>query len=99
MKVIKNLVDSIKEEVCGAKEYAEKFVEAKAKGNIQKANRYHEMAHDELKHAMYQHEWAVSEIEEISKVFVPPTEMMEEWEKAHREYVEKVAWIKKMLEM
>ena len=48
---------------------------------------------------MYEHEWAIKEIEEISKVYTAPVEMQEAWEKAHKEYVEKVAWIKKMLEM
>lgn len=99
MKIIKKYVDQIKEEVEDAKEYAESYVECKAKGNMQKAARYNEMANDELKHAMYAHEWAVKEIDEISKVYTAPEEMMEAWKKAHREYVEQVAWIKKMLEM
>ena len=29
----------------------------------------------------------------------PSEEMLEKWEKAHKEYVEKVAWIKQMLSM
>lgn len=99
MKIIKKYVEAIKEEVEGAKEYAESYVECKAKGNMQKAAKYNEMANDELKHAMYEHQWAVKEIEEISKVYTAPVEMQEAWEKAHKEYVEKVAWIKKMLEM
>ena len=57
------------------------------------------MANDELKHANYEHEWAVKEIEKINKIFIAPAEMQEEWEKAHKEYVEKVAWIKQMLAM
>jgi hypothetical protein len=99
MRVIKEYVDSIDEEIEGAKRYAEKYVEAKAKGDMSKANRYKEMASDELKHGMYQHEWAVAEIQEISKVFTPPAIMEERWNKAHKEYVEKVAWIKQMLSM
>lgn len=97
MRAIKKYVEAIDEEIEGAKEYAEKYVECKAKGDMSKANRYKEMASDELKHAMYQHEWAVVEIEEIGKVFTAPADMMEKWEKAHKEYVEKVAWIKQML--
>lgn len=97
MRAIKQYVDGIEDEIEGAKCYAEKYVESKAKGDISKANRYKEMANDELKHAMYQHEWAVTAIEEISKIYTPPVEMAEKWEKAHKEYVEKVAWIKQML--
>jgi hypothetical protein len=99
MRAIKKYVEAIDEEIEGAKDYAEKYVECKAKGDMSKANRFKEMASDEIKHAMYIHEWAIAEIEEIKKVFVPPVDMLEKWEKAHKEYVEKVAWIKQMLAM
>lgn len=99
MTKIKKLAEHIEEELCGAKEYAEKYVECKAKGNMQWANRYKEMANDELKHAGYLHEKAIQEIEELSKVFKPTAEMEESWNKTHREYVEHVAWIKQMLAM
>lgn len=99
MKSIKKYVERIDEEIESAEEYAEKYVECKAKGNIQVANRYHEMSEDELKHAMYVHEWAVKEIEEISKVYTAPVDMLEKWEHEHKKYVEKVAWIKQMLSM
>jgi hypothetical protein len=48
---------------------------------------------------MFLHEWVVKEIEEISKVYTAPADMASKWEKAHREYVEKAAWIRQMLEM
>jgi hypothetical protein len=99
MRSIRKYVECIEEEIEGAKDYAEKYVEAKAKGDGAKANRYKEMAGDELKHAMYIHEWAVAEIETISKIYTPPVEMQEKWEKAHKEYVEKVAWVRQMLAM
>ena len=99
MKSIKKYVDDIDEEIDGAKDYAEKYVVAKAKGDMNKANRYKEMAQDELKHAMYLHEWAVAEIAEVSKVFKAPVEMEEVWEHAHKAYVERVAWVKQMLAM
>lgn len=99
MKIIKKFVEAIDEEIEGAKEYAERYVEAKVKNDMQTAARYKEMANDELKHAMYEHEWAVKEIEEISKVYTAPAEMQEVWDKAHKSYVEQVAWIKQMLSM
>ena len=99
MQLIKKYVESIEEEIEGAKEYAEKYVEAKVKGDMQKASKLKEMANDELKHASYIHGWAVKEIDELSKVYTPPADMQEKWDKAHKEYVEKVSWIKQMLEM
>lgn len=99
MRYIKDYIESIDEEIHDAKEYAEKYVECKAKGNTANATRYKEMANDELKHAMYQHEWAVKEIEEISKTYTAPLEMQDSWNKSHKEYVEKVAWIKQMLSL
>ena len=97
MRKIKMYVDAIKDEVNGAKEYAEKYVECKAAGHMERANRYKEMANDELKHAMYQHEMAVEEIEKLSKVYTPPVKMQEEWDKTHKEYAEHSAWIKHIL--
>ena len=46
---------------------------------------------------MFFHEIAVKEIAEISKVFTPPVEMEDKWNHEHKEYVERVAWIKQML--
>ena len=97
MRTIKKFVDSIEEEIEDAKEYAEKYVECKAKDNMQFANLYKEMANDELKHASYLHEMVTKEINQISKVYTPPQDMYEKWEKAHKMYVEQVAWVKQML--
>jgi hypothetical protein len=55
MRAIKKFVDMIKEELESAEEYAEMYVEAKAKNDIPAANKYKEMANDELKHANYEH--------------------------------------------
>lgn len=99
MTKIKKLADHIKEELEGAKEYAECYIEKKAANNSAWANRFKEMANDELTHAMYLHELVVEEIEKLKTVYTPPTEMMEKWEKDHKEYVEKAAWIKTMLAM
>ena len=97
MTKIKKMSDQIMDEVCGAKEYAEMYVESKAKGNQTWANRYREMSLDELKHAQYIHEATVSEIEEIRRVVTPPQEMLDKWEKLHADYVDKAAWVRQML--
>ena len=99
MKIIEEMIEELEEEVEGATEYAERYIESRARGDMSRANRFKEMASDELKHASYLHEWAVAEIQEISKVFVAPVEMQEKWDKAHKEYVERVAWIRQMLAM
>ena len=97
MRKIKELADRIKEEVEDARECAEKFVECKAKGDMQRAAKYKEMAADELKHATYIHEMAVVDIEEISKVYKPPVEMQEKWGHEHKKFVEETALVKMIL--
>ena len=99
MKRIKDLVDTIDEELCGAKMYAEKYVEYKAKGDMQQAGKFKEMSNDELRHAAVIHDLAVKEIEELNKVFTTPQKMQDKWDKSHIHYVEKEAWIKQMLAM
>ena len=99
MTKIKKLADEMMDEICSAKEYAEKYVEYKAKDEAQWANRFKEMANDELKHAGYLHELAVSEIDTLSKVYTPPQNMVDKWEKDHTVYVEKAAWVKQMLSL
>ena len=93
------MTDDMLDEICGAKEYAEKYVEYKAKGDTSWANKFKEMANDELKHAMYIHDLVTKEIDEISKVFQPTQKMLDKWEHDHKEYTEKYAWVKQMLTM
>ena len=99
MRRIKDLADHIAEELDGAKEYAETYLDYKVKGNGNRASQYKSMAQDELNHANIIHDVAVSEIAELSKVYTPPSGMEEAWTKSHKEYVEKAAWIKQMLTM
>lgn len=99
MTRIKELADEIQDELCSAKEYAEEYLTFKAKDDSSWANRYKEMAQDELKHAGYIHDRVVEEIEELQKVYTPPEEMMEKWSSDHKKYIEKAAWIKQMLTM
>lgn len=99
MRSIKKYVEHIEEELEGAKDYAEKYVEAKAAGNTMWAGQFKDMAQDELRHAGVVHSHAVEEIEKLNKIYKPPVEMLEKWEHAHKEYVEKAAWIKQMLSM
>lgn len=99
MTRIKELADEMKEELCSAKEYAEEYLTYKAKEDSGWANRYKEMATDELKHADYIHERVVGEIDELKKVYTPPEEMLAKWDSDHKKYIEKAAWIRQMLAM
>lgn len=97
MTRIKELADEMKEELHSAKCYAEEYLTFKAKDNSIWANRYKEMAQDEMKHAGYLHERVVAEIEELRKVYTPPQDMLDKWDSDHKKYIEKAAWIKQML--
>lgn len=99
MTRIKDLADEMKDELHSAKCYAEEYLTFKAKDESAWANRYKEMALDELKHAGYIHERAVDEIEELRKVYTPPQDMLDKWDSDHKKYIEKTAWVKQMLAM
>lgn len=99
MKVIADIVTIIDEEVDGAKNYAESYIEQKVGGDTEWAAKYKEMAADELKHAMYLHELAVEKIKSFENMYPVPTDMQERWDKSHKLYVEKTAWIKQMMSM
>lgn len=99
MTKIKQYVEQIDEELCGAKDYAEKYIEQKAMGSATWATKFKEMASDELKHANYLHDFAIQEIQKLNEVFKPTKEMEDTWDASHKEYVEKAAWIKQMLLM
>ena len=99
MRRIKELADQIKEELEGAKVYAEKSLDLKAHGDTSRAAKYKDMANDELKHALNIHDEAVDEIRKLSEIYTPPASMQEAWDLTHKEYIEKTAWIKTMLQM
>ena len=100
MTKIKKYVDGIAEELDGAKNYIEKALECKAAGNTNRYTKYKEMSMQELGHAMNLHEFAVQDIEELKKVYPEiPSDMMDKWDKAHVDFVEKAAWIKQMQAM
>lgn len=100
MKKIKDYVDKMAEEIDGAKEYIEKALWYKAKGDTIRYNKYKEMAMCELNHAEIIHTFAVEDVAKLTEVFPdPPSEMMDKWNEAHKCYVEKVAWVRQMLAM
>ena len=100
MNKIKQYVECIKEELDGAKEYIEKALDYKSRGDTVRYTKYKEMSLQELGHANIIHEFAVQDIDALEKVFPDiPQEMLEKWEHAHNNFVEKTAWIKLMQNM
>lgn len=99
MKIIKDCIDRIDEELQDAKYYAEKYLYTKAMNQYPDADYYKTMSVDELRHSEYLHELVVREIKRLREVYQPTTEMQEVWDKSHARYVEGAAFIKRMLEM
>ena len=100
MTKIKKYVEDIEDELKGAKCYIEKALEYKASGHADRYNGYKEMSMQELNHAMRLHDYAVQDINKLKEVYPDiPQKMMDTWEHAHVEFVEKAAWIKQMQAM
>lgn len=99
MKIIHKFIEHINDELDGAKEYAEKFIENKAKGNMARAARYKEISEDEMRHATYVKDMAVSDAEDILKVYTLPVETEEAWNHTLKHFAECMAMIRQMLSM
>ena len=100
MTKIKKYVDNIAEELESAKDYMEKALEYKASNKTNRYSKYKEMSIQELSHAMALHEFVVQDIEQLKTVYPDiPTEMQDKWDRSHKEFVEKSAWIKQMQAM
>lgn len=98
MKIIKKMVDRIDDEIESAQNYAEKYLELKAADDPD-SSKYKDMANDEIRHATFIHDIAVKKIDLLRNVYTPPFNMEKKWEESHKLYVERVAWIKQMLQM
>ena len=99
MKLIDKAIEDINEELEGAKEYIEKAIDSKARGNMTRAEKYIEMGKDELKHAGYVRDFYIADIEAVKKVYKMPEDLEEKWEHAHKKILEHMATIKQMLTM
>ena len=97
MKILDKMIDCLHDEVEGAREYAEKYIDSKAKGNIPRANKYKEMANDELKHASYLREFAIADAESIKRVHPLSEEEATAWEHAHRRLNDEIAMVHHLL--
>lgn len=99
MKKIKDYVDGIEDELESAKEYIEKALWYKS-DNSDRYSKYKEMSMQELGHASNLHQFAMEDIEKLEKNYPDiPQDMMDKWNHAHNEFVEKTAWIRQMQSM
>lgn len=98
MRAIAELVEMIDEELDGAKCYAEKALYLKS-DNDPYSVKFRDMANAELQHSLTIHDYAMQKINQLKQVYEAPVEMQDMWDKSHKEYVEKTAWIKQMLSM
>ena len=101
---IKKYVDGMADELDSAKEYMETALEYKAMGNTPentaRYNLYKEMSIQELGHSSNLHQFAVQDIEKLKAVYPDvPQDMMDKWDHAHKEFVERSAWVKQMQAM
>ena len=99
MKLIDKMLEHLEEEVEGAREYAEKYIECKARGNIARANRYKEMAHDELKHANFLKEMDMADVDELSRVYAMTEEEKTCWEHGMKHLTDQMAMVMHILAM
>ena len=97
MKIIHEMLEALEDELEGAEEYSEKFIENKARNNMTRANKFKEMAMDEMKHFSYLHEMFVQDIDEIKRVYTMTETEAEAWEHGHKHLLEKMAMVKGML--
>lgn len=68
--------------------------------NMDRYNGYKAMSVQELEHATRIHDYAVQDIEKLRAVYPEiPQRMMDAWDKSHKEFVEKAAWIRQMQSM
>ena len=68
MKLVHKMIDQIDEELEGALDYAEKFIESKVHGDTNRANVYRQMSYDELTHAGNVYEFSTKDIEKIRNI-------------------------------
>ena len=97
MKIIDDMIGRIDEEIDGAREYAEMYIQSKSKGEHTRASKYKDMAGDELRHASYLCEFATTDVDYIKKVYSLTVDDDIKWERAHKRFHERMAMVRQML--
>ena len=99
MKEIKEIVEEIRDEVEGAKHYAEQAAKLKDTDTT-RSEMYAEMARQELTHIDKLHSMAVKKIEaQREGGYEAPAAMQAVWDWEHEKMIKHVAKIRAMLDM
>lgn len=99
MKEIKEIVEEIRDELEGAKHYAEQAAKLKDTDTM-RSETYAEMAKQELAHIDKLHSMAVKKIEaQRAGGYEAPAAMQAVWDWEHEKMIKHTAKIKAMLEM
>lgn len=99
MKAIKDIVEDIRDELDGAKHYAEKAVRMRDT-DMSAANTYAEMSRQELSHVDKLHAMAVKLINEHRAAgHTAPAAMQAVWDWEHSRMMDTVVRIKALLDM
>lgn len=99
MKMLKEKLEHLEEEIEGAREYAEKFIKCKSGGNMARANRFKEMAQDELKHATYLRDMDLVDVADLKKVYNMTEEEESMWEHGQKHLTDQIAMVMHILSM
>lgn len=99
MRILENMIEELEDEIEGAREYAEKYIDCKARGNIARATKYKEMAHDELRHFATIRDFAIADADGIKRVHTLTEHEVEWWEHNHKKLNDEVAMINHLLSM
>lgn len=99
MKLLDKMLEHLEEEIDGAREYAEKYIECKARGNVSRANRYKEMASDELKHATFLKEMDAADLSELERTYHMTEEEQSTWDHWQKRLTDQMALVMHILSM
>ena len=99
LKMIEEMLEDLEEEVEGAQKYAEKYIECSARHNLPRANKYKEMANEELAHAATLREIYIGDVAELKHVYAFSEEEQSHWDHVNKHLIERMALVKQMLSM
>ena len=99
MKIIKEIVKNMRDEIEDAEKYAWAAVRAKAE-HPDLAEVYNRLSNAEIEHTGMLHKQAVEIIDKYRRDgHEPPVAMQAVWEWEHERYMEELAGVKRILEM
>lgn len=98
MKIIRELIDNMEQELDLAKLYAQNFLIYMADGEEEYSEMFKRMAKESLQHVEYMRDFSETVFEKLHKSYTPPEAMIRVWEKKNAMYIDVAKWLKDMLE-